>query len=438
MFRTDFELSLRSRLSGFQRLVRGEPPRARFPREPDFWRLWFCGFSIYAIRWIELIVVAIFVYQRTESAFWVAAVSMMRSVPMALFGAPFGVMADRFDRRLCLILVVSVMLTTSIVMAALAYADALQVWHLAVGSFINGLGWTSDNPTRRIMIGEVLGADRLGAGMSIDIGTNNFTRVVGPIVGGAIFAKIGIFGVFATLTGLYVVALVAACSVRYRNKPARQTSSDGVLTHLFEDFRSIRGNYTVRAVLLITVIFNLFGLPLFSVVPVIAQDHLRLGPAEIGVLVSAEGAGAFVGAAAMGFLATQARHGMILVTGCASYPAMLMLFALASNPHLAAVFLFVPGIGVAAFSITQITLLYAVASTEMRGRVLGLLSTFIGISPIGFIHVGMLSDAIGARAAILIIGCEGILAIGLTWRYWRYIDQPGRPPSAHATGARTG
>jgi transmembrane secretion effector len=147
-----------------------------------------------------------------------------------------------------------------------------QIWHLAAASFINGLGWTSDNPTRCIMIGEVLGADRLGVRMSIDIGTNNFTRVVGPIVGGAMFASIGIFGVFVLLTALYVVALIAACSIQYRNKPVQDASSDGALTHLLEGFRSVRGNYTVRTVLLITVIFNLFGWPLFSMVPVIAQD----------------------------------------------------------------------------------------------------------------------------------------------------------------------
>jgi len=86
------------------------------------------------------------------------------------------------------------MLLCSIVVALLAWANALEVWHLALASFISGLTWTTDNPVRRTMIGEVVGPDRMSAAMSIDVGANNASRVLGPTVGGILLATLGIGG----------------------------------------------------------------------------------------------------------------------------------------------------------------------------------------------------------------------------------------------------
>ena len=61
---------------------------ARLP--PDFWRLWYVGLTISTVRWLETVVVGVVVYQQTDSAFVVAAITMLRLLPMALFGAFLG------------------------------------------------------------------------------------------------------------------------------------------------------------------------------------------------------------------------------------------------------------------------------------------------------------------------------------------------------------
>jgi MFS family permease len=76
------------------------------------------------------------------------------------------------------------MLLCSIILALLAWTGALQVWHLALASFFSGFTWTADNPVRRTMIGEVVGPERMSAAMSIDVGANNASRVLGPTLGG--------------------------------------------------------------------------------------------------------------------------------------------------------------------------------------------------------------------------------------------------------------
>ena len=66
----------------------------------DFWRLWFVGMIASTVRWLETVVVGVVVYQQTGSAFVVAMMTMLRLLPMGLFGAFLGAFVERFDRRL--------------------------------------------------------------------------------------------------------------------------------------------------------------------------------------------------------------------------------------------------------------------------------------------------------------------------------------------------
>src|ERR1700758_4054516 len=143
--------------------------------------------------------------------------TMLRMLPMALFGAVVGALAERFERRIALVIVVISMLLTSLVLALLAWSDALEVWHVALASFVTGIAWTTDNPVRRTMIGEVVGPDRMSAAMSIDVGANNASRMLGPTLGGVLLATVGIGGAFAVSVACYLVALVAALRVAHRN-----------------------------------------------------------------------------------------------------------------------------------------------------------------------------------------------------------------------------
>jgi hypothetical protein len=73
----------------------------------DFRRLWFVGLVSSIVRWLEMLALALFAYQLTGSAFVVAMLTMLRMLPMGLFGAFIGAAAERLDRRRALVLVVS-------------------------------------------------------------------------------------------------------------------------------------------------------------------------------------------------------------------------------------------------------------------------------------------------------------------------------------------
>ncbi len=386
----------------------------------DFWRLWFVGLVVFVVRWVETIAVGVFVYQHTHSPFMVAMMTMLRLLPMGLFGAFIGAIAERMERRTTLILVVASMLVTSLVLAMLSYTHSLEVWHLAAASFINGIGWATDNPVRRVMIGEAVGTASMGSAMSIDVGANNASRMVGPTIGGLLLAGMGIQGVFTLSVVLYAIAGVAACRVRYRNTFPPSTA-ETVLARIAEGLRLMRGDRRLIGTLIVTVVYNVFGWPFTSMVPVIGQDRLLLGPEGIGVLASMDGIGAFVGAVLMGMLCKPSFYRRAYVGGVTLYMVMLIVFALVPIPLIAGSALLFTGLGGAGFSIMQATLVYLSSPPEMRSRMLGVLSVCIGIGPVGFVALGWLADAIGAPWATASSGLTGLLVLLLTRRWWRAI-----------------
>jgi MFS family permease len=386
----------------------------------DFWRLWFVGLVLFTVRWVETVAVGVFVYRQTGSAFIVAMMTMLRLLPMGLFGAFLGAIAERMERRTTLIAVTICMVLTSLTLATLAHLDLLAVWHLALASFINGVAWATDNPVRRVMIGEAVGATQMGTAMSIDVGANNASRMVGPTVGGLLLAGVGIDGVFTLSVVLYAVSVFAAFRVRYRNlfPPA---TADSVLARIAEGVRLVRGDRRLIGTLTVTIIYNVFGWPFTSMVPVIGQDHLRLGAEGIGILASMDGIGAFAGAILMAMFCRPSFYRRAYVGGVMLYMLMLTAFALVPLPALAGTALLMTGLGGAGFSIMQATLVYLSSPPEMRSRMLGVLSVCIGIGPVGFIGLGLLGDAIGATWATAATGLTGLLMMLVTRPLWRAI-----------------
>ena len=264
----------------------------------DFRRLWVIGLVVFMVRWLEMLAVSIFVWQATGSAFLVAMMGMLRILPMGLFGAPIGVLAERVQPRSALTAIVLVSLLTSAALAGLAMGGMLAVWHLALASFINGIAWAADNPVRRMLIGQVVGPARMGEAMSFDVGSNNASRMLGPTVSGLLFAAFGIEGSFLVSVVLYLFALLAAATLRYRSAPAPATG-EGVLARMGEGLLAVRRSPRLRGTLVVTILFNIFGWPFTSLVPVVAQDRYGLGPEATGLLASMDGVGAFAGALLM-------------------------------------------------------------------------------------------------------------------------------------------
>jgi MFS family permease len=315
--------------------------------------------------------------------------------------------------------VVVLMGATSAILGVLAATGALSVWHLALASFVNGCGWATDNPVRRMMMGEVVGRDHMGTAMSVDVGANNASRMVGPTIGGVLLASVGIEGVFALSVLMYAGAFAAAVMVRSRIP--RAAGAGAVLARIAEGLAIVRADRRLVGTLIVTVIYNVFAWPFTSMIPVIGRDRLLLGPGGVGVLASLDGIGAFLGALLLALFLTAKWYARAYVGGVIGYMVMLILFAVVTSPAIAGLALIFTGLGGAGFSTMQATLVYLAAPPEMRSRILGVLSVCIGTGPIGFMWLGWLADRIGAHHATAVTGVIGLLAMATTWRFWRTI-----------------
>jgi MFS family permease len=385
----------------------------------DFWRLWFVGMVVSTVRWLETVAVGVVVYQQTGSAFLVAVITMLRLLPMALFGAFLGAFAERFDRRLTLAALTALMAATSATLGALAWHGPLAIWQLALGAFVNGCGWATDNPLRRMMMGEAVGRERMATAMAFDVGAGNASRMVGPTVGGLLLAGIGLEGAFLLSALLYLVAVAATLAVRTKLAPS--PGAGAVLGRTWEAIVIVFSDRRLAATMVVTVIYNVFAWPFTSMIPVIARDRLLLGPEGVGILTSFDGIGAFVGALALAMWLTPGWHARAYVGGVAVYLLGVVGFAFAPTSVLAAASLLITGLSGAAFATLQATIVYLAAPTEMRSRMLGVLSVCIGTGPLGFLLLGWLADRIGAAQATALTGGLGLLALAATRPMWRRI-----------------
>ena len=396
--------------------VAGSPgASAALLRDGAFRALWIAGGLNGVVRWLEFLAISVYVFQITGSAFQVALIGTLRLVPLALFGAFAGAVAERIGRRAVFLWCAGTMALVAAAQAVLVQAGQIALWHIAVGAFCSGVFWATDLPARRTMMAELAGTDRVAPAMGLDSATNNATRMLGPLLGGVLFELLGLGGAFVIAALLYLGCVLLV--VRVREERAAPSAARRMLASILDGLRIVRRDRAIVGTLAITVIFNVFGFPVVSMVPVIGKDELGLSPGLVGLLMGAEGAGALVGAVLAAFYARPAMFRRVYWGGCMLYLTMVLALGLATTAPLAGLCLLAVGVGGAGFATMQSTLVFLSAPPEARSRLMGVLSVFIGSSPIGFLHVGLLAEWLGAPTALLVMAGEGVVLLLLLW--WR-------------------
>ena len=376
----------------------------------DFPTLWGAGMFEGIARWTELLVVGVYAHQQTGSPFLVAAMMFANQAPNALFGAFTGALAERFDRRTLLLFGLAFMCVLAITMGMLAWTGALELWHLAIATFLSGTVWTTEYPVRRTLLGDIAGIGRSATAITFDIATGTGLMFAGPIIGGLLMRDVGIQGFYLMSLVCFVVAGLLIARVKFRS----EFSGSGhphLLTVVAEGFRHARHNPPVAGVLVITVLLNFFGYSFISMLPVIGAEKLHLGPALIGILMSMEGAGALVGLTLITIYVDQRIYMRLFVIGTVSLLAAVLVFSTLPWLWPCLLVLFIGGLGEAGFTSMQPTILFIAAPPEMRRRIMGMLVMCIGAGPLGMLHTGAIAEWLGADVAVGVIAIEGLVAI---------------------------
>lgn len=373
-----------------------------------------------AMRWFEILATSVFTFAVTQSALAVALVALSRAAPNLLFGAFTGAIADRFDRRKLLLGGELILVVTTALLCLLAASGVITPWHIAAGAFVNGIVFSMEFPVRRNMMGDIAGVERIGRAMGLDLTANNATRIIGPALGGFVLEAIGITGIYAVATACYAICAVLVIGVIAPPRIVAATAL-GLLAHIVEGLRYVRGNRALVGLMAITVIMNIWGLPYVTMVPVIGGEELNLTAFPIGLLLSSEGVGALLGSLLVATYAKPEHFHKIYLYGSGLLIAAVILFSQSSDYGLSLSITFAAGLGIAGFTTMQATLPYVLSEPAMRARVMGVLAVCIGSGPIGMLHVGLLANWLGAPTALTVMGIEGLIALALTIWIWREV-----------------
>lgn len=387
-----------------------------------YFRVWFSGALANSMRWLEMLAVGVYVYDKSQSPLLVALVLFCRQLPQVLFGAVLGSIADKINKKILFIGGLITVTIVSVVLGMLLVTGKAEIWHLALGAVISGLLMAMDFPVRRNMLGEICGMDRISAGMALDASTTNITRMIGPVTGGILLEFIGLYSAFFLGAILHAFALLLIVTLPYKSRtPARPDSSEnkksGVGADIVEAFRFVRKDQIIFAMLAITLALNMLAMPFNSMIPVIGRDELSLNAVNVGILASAEALGAFIGCILIAYWRTE-RFTQIFLFGSCIYVGFLFFFSFSGTYALSLTLLFLAGIGHAGFSVGQSTLAFTRPTPEIRGRIMGVLSMTIGIQPLGILHVGLLAEYFGGSIAVMIMTAECLIALVVCWYLW--------------------
>lgn len=377
-------------------------------RQRDFLILWASGGVTNACRWMEMGVLGWLVLQLTNSPWQVALAGVFRSAPMLAFGLFSGLIADRMNRwRVMLLTQAGNALVTAALLVSLLL-DAIQPWQVFLGAFILGCSTILDMPSRRSLIYDVVGPHKLVSAMSLETVNNTVGKFLGPLIGGFVIELTGFEGVYFVFLIAYLLTFLLILQIR-ANITSPAVGTQPIWQSLVSGVRYALQNRMVLGVLCTTILMNALGFSYVQLLPVVARDHLRVGPGLMGLLASADGMGTLVGALMLAALGHVRGQGRIFALGALLELASLLAFALSPWYGLSFALLIVVGIGNAGFSTMQSTIILLSAAPGMRGRAVGILGLCIGSTPLGLLELGAVAVLFGAPTAIGFNACMALM-----------------------------
>src|SRR5881296_3106360 len=365
------------------------------------YRLFFWGQLVSLIgTWMQQTAMSWFVYQITNSKLLLGTVAAVGSAPMMLFSIWGGSLADRYPKRSILVTTQSAQMICAFLLAAGVWLGFASTWFIIIVAALNGIAMGFDMPARQAFTVEMASREDLLNAISLNSSIVNGARVVGPSVAGLMIGAVGVAMCFF-LNGLSFVAVIAGFLMmrlpRFQ-KPAHAVSAG---EHAWNGVLYSITHQRVRTILLLFLAVGVFGWSYAVLMPAFARDVLGRGANGYGILMSASGTGAFVGAllvATFGHLVTPRK---IALGGVWLFSASMLAVSFTKSFPLALVFLFAAGFGMLLFFSTSNTVLQTIVPDEMRGRVMGVWSLVFGaMIPLGSLEAGAVAHFAGTPFAL--------------------------------------
>ncbi|MBM2809632.1 MAG: transporter [Chloroflexi bacterium] len=395
-----------------------QSPGARLALANGNYRLFLSGQLVsQTCGWMQRLAQAWLVLDLTESPLALGTLTTLQFLPILLLSLIAGALADRLPKRRTLLALQMIAATQSMALAALAATGRVEVWHVYLLALVQGTISAMEQPLRQAFPVELVGRDLIPHAVALNSAAFNTARILGPALAGAAIAWISLTGAFLVNAGSSVVVVALLLRMRIDVVPVAAPSR-GLNT--FGQIREALGFAAHRPAIVFALgalsWLGIFGFNYMTFMPLLARYGLDLGPSGYGMLSTALGVGALVGALLIARRTSTAPGRM--VAGGIAFSGLLAAVGL--SPWLATSLALLALLGTAGvlFTTTANTIVQVNAPDAMRGRIMGLYTLLLaGMTPPGAMVTGTLADLWGIRATLTIEAIVCLVGVLAAMRY---------------------
>ncbi|MDJ1481846.1 MFS transporter [Cytophagaceae bacterium YF14B1] len=396
------------------------------------YRLYFTGQSISLLgTWMQKTAVSWIVYSQTQSKFMLGVSVFATLFPSAVFSTLGGVVSDRYNRYRVLLLTQVLSMIQAILLTLVVYFQKYAVWEIIFLSVILGIINGFDMPARQSLVYDMVDDKKdLSNAVALNSSMVNLSKLLGPAIAGIAIENLGEVVCFG-LNAFSFIAVITSLLLMKLPPYVVQSHTKNILGELKEGFQYINQTPAIRFVLLMLALVSLLVLPFTTLMPVYAKDIFQGTASTFGLIDSAIGLGAFIGALYLASLKTGSDLHTILARNTFILGAGLILFAYTPWYPLALCFIAFAAFGMMSQVTISNTILQTQVIPSMRGRVISLyLMVYSSALPIGGLLIGTISHYIGVQATVL---GEGILALLLGGLHIRSLQKAKLKPDVTPT-----
>jgi len=370
--------------------------------------------------WMYQVCVGWLALQLMDSPLFVGLTAFVGGIPLLVVSLPAGVVIDRYDRRMVLMVAQIAVMVVAAVFALLVGTGAIAPWSTLVLVAAYGTAMSFIFPTRTTIVTMLVEREDLANAVALNAAGQNACRVIGPALAGVLIAVIGIAGTFAVAALLQILALSATLRLPV-STPVGTARGGSVWESLTLGFRIVARDSFLSSLILLAVTTNVLVMPYIAMMPVFARDVLGIGSTGLGLLLASTGLGTVAGALAVAASRRLGSWSRAQVVTAATFSGLVLIFALTSNLPLAVLLLFAAGGVSAAFMALAQTALQLRVDDDVRGRVLSIYLATWGMLPFGQLAVGVIAERIGAPLATAFACALALAGIGLIARHYRLL-----------------
>jgi MFS family permease len=387
-----------------------DPAPLRLDR--DFRILWI-GQGISTVgRTFTLVAIPYQVYVLTGDLLAVGALSIVQLLATVIFALGGGAVADAVDRRRLLLLTQLGQAGCSLAFLVIALTAAPSLVAIYVVMFVSTALGSIDGPARAAAVPRLVPAERLQAAIGLNQLIFNAAWVIGPAIAGIVIASRGVAAAYAIDVVTFASVIVALLLMS--PIPPAPDAARPSLAAVAEGLRFARRRREVLATFVVDISAMVFGWP-SSLFPALALDVFGVGPAGVGLMWSAVGFGAMLGALFSGWTSTVRRPGRAVLIAVAVWGLAIIGFGLATFSFpLALGFLALSAGADVISAVLRSSIVQILTPDSLRGRVSSIHILVVTAGPeIGNAEASVVASIIGTQGAVVSGGLLTLAALGV-------------------------